>query len=174
MATARRSAAACSPCSRKAPVELVPRRIIDRRSRQRAGHARERGIEQEAVIDRRSLMRDALKHTMGEARLPEIRAEFARRVEASELIEVSHREGAAGRTFTTREMQGYERELIERMKLSQGNREVLADGNGAAADYGAAFASELGGTPSIRCIRRSHRSDNGSGGRCRGPGRQLL
>ena len=92
-------------------------------------YARERGMEREAVTDERSLMRDALKHTMGEARLPEIRAEFARRVEASELIEVSHREGAAGRTFTTREMQGYERELIERMKLSQGNREVLADGN---------------------------------------------
>ncbi len=92
-------------------------------------YARERGMEREAVTDERSLMRDALKHTMGEARLPEIRAEFGRRVEASELIEVSHREGAAGRTFTTREMQGYERELIERMKLSQGNREVLADGN---------------------------------------------
>ncbi len=30
-----------------------------------------------------------LKHTMGEARLPEIRAEFGRRVEASELIEVA-------------------------------------------------------------------------------------
>ena len=65
-------------------------------------YARERGMEREAVTDERSLMRDALKHTMGEARLPEIRAEFARRVEASELIEVSHREGAAGRTFTTR------------------------------------------------------------------------
>ncbi len=92
-------------------------------------YARERGMEREAVTDERSLMRDALKHTMGEARLPEIRAEFGRRVEASELIEVSHREGAAGRTFTTREMQGYERELIDQMKLSQGNREVLADGN---------------------------------------------
>jgi conjugative relaxase-like TrwC/TraI family protein len=92
-------------------------------------YARERGMEREAVTDERSLMRDALKHTMGEARLPEIRAEFGRRVEASELIEVSHREGAAGRTFTTREMQNYERELFDRMKLSQGNREVLADGN---------------------------------------------
>jgi conjugative relaxase-like TrwC/TraI family protein len=92
-------------------------------------YARERGMEREAVIDERSLMRDALKHTMGEARLPEIRAEFGRRVQATELIEVAHREGAAGRTFTTREMQGYERELIDRMKLSQGNREVLADGN---------------------------------------------
>ena len=36
---------------------------------------------------------------------------------------------ARGRAFTTGEMQGYERELIERMKLGQGTREVLADGN---------------------------------------------
>ena len=44
-------------------------------------YARERGMEREAVADERSLMRDALKHTMGEARLPEIRAEFERRVQ---------------------------------------------------------------------------------------------
>jgi conjugative relaxase-like TrwC/TraI family protein len=36
-------------------------------------YARERGMEREAIIEERSLMRDALKHTMGESRLPEIR-----------------------------------------------------------------------------------------------------
>jgi len=92
-------------------------------------YARERGMEREAVTDERSLMRDALRHTMGEARLPEIKAEFEKRVQSSELIEVPRREGLAGRAFTTGEMQGYERELIERMKSSQGNRDVLADGN---------------------------------------------
>jgi conjugative relaxase-like TrwC/TraI family protein len=92
-------------------------------------YARERGMEREAVTDERSLMRDALKHTMGEARLPEIKAEFEKRVQSAELIEVPRREGLAGRAFTTGEMQGYERELIERMKSSQGNRDVLADGN---------------------------------------------
>jgi len=66
---------------------------------------------------------------MGEARLPELRAEFERRVESHELIEVERRPGLAGRAFTTGEMQGYERELIERMKLGQGTRDVLADGN---------------------------------------------
>jgi conjugative relaxase-like TrwC/TraI family protein len=101
---------------------------------QRAAHegmsyARERGMEREAVADERSLMRDALKHTMGEARLPEIKAEFDKRVQSSELIEVPRREGLAGRAFTTGEMQGYEREIIERMKLGQGTRDVLADGN---------------------------------------------
>jgi conjugative relaxase-like TrwC/TraI family protein len=92
-------------------------------------YARERGMEREAVTDERSLMRDALKHTMGEARLPEIKAEFEKRVQSAELIEVPRREGLAGRAFTTGEMQGYERELIERMKSSQGNRDVLAAGN---------------------------------------------
>jgi hypothetical protein len=69
-------------------------------------YARERGMEREAVTDERSLMRDALKHTMGEARLPEIKAEFEKRVQSSELIEVPRREGLAGRAFTTGEMQG--------------------------------------------------------------------
>jgi flagellar biosynthesis GTPase FlhF len=92
-------------------------------------YAREHGMEREAVADERTLMRDALKHTMGEARLPEVRAEFERRVQSHELIEVERRPGLPGRAFTTGEMQGYERELIERMKLGQGMREVLADGN---------------------------------------------
>ncbi|MGH8276817.1 MAG: MobF family relaxase, partial [Steroidobacteraceae bacterium] len=66
--------------ARREGVELMPE------SSQRAAHegmsyARERGMEREAVADERTLMRDALKHTMGEARLPEIKAEFERRVE---------------------------------------------------------------------------------------------
>jgi conjugative relaxase-like TrwC/TraI family protein len=97
-------------------------------AQQGMSYARERGMEREAVADERSLMRDALRHTMGEARLPELRAEFERRVERQELIEVERRPGLAGRAFTTGEMQGYERELIERMKMGQGTREVLADG----------------------------------------------
>jgi len=101
---------------------------------QRAAHegmsyARERGMEREAVADERTLMRDALKHTMGEARLPEIHAEFERRAAEGNLIEVELRAGRAGRAYTTSEMQGYERELIERMKQGQGTRDVLSDGN---------------------------------------------
>lgn len=37
-------------------------------------------------------------------------------------------DGRAGRAYTTREMQGYERELIKCMKQGQGTRDVLADG----------------------------------------------
>jgi conjugative relaxase-like TrwC/TraI family protein len=109
-------------------VELRPEQA-GTAAQQGMSYARERGMEREAVADERSLMRDALRHTMGEARLPELRAEFERRVESHELIEVERRPGLAGRAFTTGEMQGYERELIERMKMGQGAREVLADGN---------------------------------------------
>ncbi len=52
-------------------------------AQQGMSYARERGMEREAVADERTLMRDALKHTMGEARLPEVRAEFERRVDVA-------------------------------------------------------------------------------------------
>jgi hypothetical protein len=74
-------------------------------------------------------MRDALKHTMGEACPPEIRIELESRASDGNLIEVKRRAGVAGRVYTTHEMQAYERELIERMKLGQGARGVLADAN---------------------------------------------
>ena len=54
---------------------------VGSRRAQGVSYARERGMEREAVADERTLMRDALKHTMGEARLPEVRAEFERRVQ---------------------------------------------------------------------------------------------
>ncbi len=109
-------------------VELKPEQS-GTAAQQGMSYARERGMEREAVTDERTLMRDALKHTMGEARLPEVRAEFERRAQSHNLIEVERRSGLPGRAFTTGEMQSYERELIERMKLGQGTREVLADGN---------------------------------------------
>ena len=106
-------------------------------------YARERGMEREAVSDERSLMRDALKHTMGEARLSEIKAEFERRVESREFYKGARREGLAGRAFTTGEMQGYERELIDRMKSVSRQPRCAGGRQRTAADDGAASASEL-------------------------------
>jgi hypothetical protein len=65
-------------------------------------------------------MRDALKRSMGEASLVEIRAQFERRVEQGELIEIGQqRPGTPGRAFTTGEMIGYERDIVERMRAGQ-------------------------------------------------------
>jgi hypothetical protein len=112
---------------RRPGVELQPEES-QRVAQTAVSYARERGTEREAIVDERTLMRDALKHSMGAAHFKEIKAEFERRVAAHELIEVERRPGLAGRAFTTGEMQGYEREIIERMRSGQGNREVLADG----------------------------------------------
>jgi conjugative relaxase-like TrwC/TraI family protein len=117
-----------SEAAQRPGVELRPEQS-QIAAQQGMSYARERGMEREAVADERSLMRDALRHTMGGARLPELRAEFERRVKSHELIGVERRPGLAGRAFTTGEMQSYERELIERMKLGRDTREVLAEGH---------------------------------------------
>jgi len=76
-----------------------------------------------------AVYRSELAAHLGEARLPEIRAEFERRATGGNLIEVERKAGRAGRAYTTAEMQGYELELIEHMRMGQGTRDVLADGN---------------------------------------------
>jgi hypothetical protein len=92
-------------------------------------HARERSMERTAVVDDRVLMRDALKHSMGAARLPEVREESERLVQAGVLIEVERGPGQAGRLFTTPEMLALERANIEQMRAGKGNCAVLVDGS---------------------------------------------
>jgi ATP-dependent exoDNAse (exonuclease V) alpha subunit len=112
--------------SRRWGVELEPER-----SRQVAdsavSYARERGMERAAVVDERVLLRDALRHTMGEARLPEIKTELEKRIARGELIEVPRREGEAGRAFTTGEMQAQERDIVRRMQAGR-DKNVIVDG----------------------------------------------
>ena len=112
--------------SRRWGVELEPERsrhVADNA----VSYARERGMERAAVVDERVLLRDALKHTMGEARLPEIKAELEKRIARGELIEVPRREGEAGRAFTTGEMQGYERDIVRQMQAAR-DKNVIVDG----------------------------------------------
>lgn len=90
-------------------------------------HARQCSMERTAVDDERNLMRDALQHAMGVARLPEIEAEFARRVQAGELIEVERRKSEAGRLYVTPEMLASERQIIDTMLAGKDRCEVLAD-----------------------------------------------
>jgi conjugative relaxase-like TrwC/TraI family protein len=112
--------------SRRWGVELEPER--SRRVAEGAvTYARDRGIERAAVVDERALLRDALKHTMGEARLPEIKEELQKRIASGELIEVPRRDGEAGRAFTTGQMQGYERDIVERMRAGR-DINVIVDG----------------------------------------------
>jgi conjugative relaxase-like TrwC/TraI family protein len=81
--------------------------------------SKERNFEREAVADERVLLRDALKRSMGEATLSEVKAEFAARIKAREFIEVDTKAGRPGRTFTTTEMIGYEQDTINIMRAGQ-------------------------------------------------------
>ena len=89
-------------------------------------YAREKNLEREAVADERDLMRDALKRSMGEASLSEVRAEFEKRIEAKELIEAARAAHEPGRAFTTEEMIEYERNNIHRMRAGQNQHAPLA------------------------------------------------
>jgi conjugative relaxase-like TrwC/TraI family protein len=81
--------------------------------------SKERNFEREAVADERALLRDALKRSMGEATLSELQADFAARIKARELIELDTKAGRPGRTFTTKEMIGYEQDTINVMRAGQ-------------------------------------------------------
>jgi len=91
-------------------------------------HARACSRERTAVDDERNLMRDALQQSMGVARLPEIEAEFARRVQTGELIEVQRKHGEAGRLYVTPEMLASERQIIDTMLAGRNNYAALFEG----------------------------------------------
>ena len=81
--------------------------------------SRDRNLEREAVTDERALLRDALRRSMGEATLDDVKAGFTRRIEAGGFVEVESKEGAPGRAFTTKEMIDLERDTIHTMREGQ-------------------------------------------------------
>ena len=86
--------------------------------------SKERNLEREAVPDERALLRDALKRSMGDATLPQIKTEFEKRIRAGEFIETSNR--APGRAFTTQEMIDYESDTIRTIRTGQHKYTALA------------------------------------------------
>ena len=87
--------------------------------------SKERNLEREAVVDERELLRDALRRSMGQATLIDVRSEFEKRVNGGEFIGVEQRTGRPGRAFTTQEMLDYERNTIHVMREGQNKHEPL-------------------------------------------------
>ncbi|MHB8607252.1 MAG: MobF family relaxase [Candidatus Acidiferrales bacterium] len=87
-------------------------------------YSREKNLEREAVAEERELLRDALKRSMGDATVAEVKAEFEKGVQAGEFIETSNR--APGRGFTTSEMIDHERNTIHAMRAGQNQHEPIA------------------------------------------------
>jgi len=86
-------------------------------------YAREKNLERHAVTDERELMRDALKHSMGEASFAEVRQQFENRVQSGDLIQVENR--SPSRALTTQEMIGYERDNIAEMRAGRNVHEPM-------------------------------------------------
>lgn len=88
--------------------------------------SRERNFERDAVVEERDIMRDALRRSVGDATLAEIRAEFDRRIHAGEFIEIEKHTGRPNRAFTTQEMIDLERDTIQMMRDGQSKNAPLA------------------------------------------------
>ena len=88
--------------------------------------SKERNLEREAVVEERALLRDALRRSMGETTLTEVKSELEKRINAGEFIGVEKKAGAPGREFTTREMVDYERRTIQAMRAGQNQHAALA------------------------------------------------
>ncbi len=91
---------------------------------QALAYSREKNLEREAVVEERELLRDALKRSMGDATIAEVKAEFEKRVQSGEFIQTSNR--GPGRAFTTSEMIGYERDTIHVMRAGQNQHAPIA------------------------------------------------
>jgi conjugative relaxase-like TrwC/TraI family protein len=87
--------------------------------------SKERNLEREAIVEERELLRDALRRSMGETALSEVKSEFDKRVNAGEFIEVEKKVGAPGRVFTTQEMIDYERDTIQVMREGQNRHSAI-------------------------------------------------
>jgi len=90
-------------------------------AREAVTFARDRNIEREAVVDERSLLRDALRQATGESTIGDIRKNFESRIAKGEFIRVGGPSGdSLRRSFTTAKMLAFEQDNIARMRSGQG------------------------------------------------------
>jgi conjugative relaxase-like TrwC/TraI family protein len=109
----------------------VPAEKTQERSQSAVTFARDRLSERSAVFEHFEVIRDAVRHTHGRARLPDIEAELARQKEQAKFIEVQHiRPNAPAARYTTPQLIEMERETIERMRAGQTQMQPMG-----AVDY---------------------------------------
>ena len=87
--------------------------------------SKERNLEREAIVEERDLLRDALRRSMGEATLTEVRAEFEKRTKGGDFILVEKIPGAPNRAYTTQEMIDYEQDTIQVMREGQNKHPAI-------------------------------------------------
>jgi conjugative relaxase-like TrwC/TraI family protein len=109
------------------------------RSQAAVTFARDRLSERSAVFEHFEVIRDALRHTHGRARLQDVETELARQKEHGRFLKVNHvRPNAPAARYTTPELVRTEREAIERVIAGQDTMQPIARLSEAAisARYG--------------------------------------
>ena len=103
----------------------------EEKSQAAVAFARERLSERSAVFEHFEVIRDALRHSHGRVRLPEIETELTRQKEHGKFIAVDHvRPNAPAWRYTTPQLVEIERQTIERVRAGQGRANPTA-----TADY---------------------------------------
>ena len=111
--------------------ERTPDQIA--RAKEAVIYARSSNFEREAVMDERTLMRDALRRGMGETTFAHVKAEFDARHAQGDFREMKGQKHATGRSFTTPETIANERANIRHVMSGQNTVEPIMNPEQAAA-----------------------------------------
>jgi conjugative relaxase-like TrwC/TraI family protein len=103
------------------------------KAREAVAYARSSNFEREAVVDERALMRDALRHGMGETTYAQIRTEFNSRRERGDFLRIEGRKYDSGRKFSTPETIAGERANVAHVMRGQGLVAPMMEEEQAAA-----------------------------------------
>ena len=105
----------------------------DTRAKEAVTYARSSNFEREAVIDERTLMRDALRRGMGETTFAHVKAEFDARHGQGDFRQLKGEKHATGRSFTTPETIANERANVRHVIAGQNTVEPIMTPEHAAA-----------------------------------------
>lgn len=103
------------------------------RAKEAVTYARSSNFEREAVIDERTLMRDALRRGMGETTLAHVRTEFDARHSQGDFRQLKGEKHATGRSFTTPETIANERANVRHVMSGQNTVKPIMSQQEAAA-----------------------------------------
>ena len=106
------------------------------RAKEAVTYARSSNFEREAVIDERTLMRDALRRGMGETTFAHVRAEFDSRHKEGDFRQLKSEKHATGRSFTTPETIANERANVRHLMAGQNTVEPIMNKERAEAQAG--------------------------------------
>ncbi len=97
------------------------------KAREAVTYARSSNFEREAVVDERALMRDALRHGMGETTLAQIRTEFQSRQNRGDFVRIEGQKYDSGPRFSTPETIASERANVAHVMRGQQLVEPMMD-----------------------------------------------